>query len=305
MSIKLSYIYVTKNKYEYVKITLSNLINHKGVDDEIIVVDGNSSDGTVSYLYDLEKSGYIDILVSEDDINESHAWNKGILLANGELIKLISDDDIFFYDSIKRCKDFMLANNEVEVLFGSTYDVQSQNLDSLRFLQSSLDDFLKYRDFQTPFTFCGLSLMFRKSIISKFGLFSTLTFAPDTEFSLRITKLKANITYYNDPLCIRVENPSSNFSFETAYKFEYEGVFLLYALKIISNSSFVFFNLKFYFKSLIRRLIFTNAKKAEKFNNGFIVDKIFYTKITEEVKKDFNYNIVNSDLFIRSTTWNS
>jgi len=300
MSIKLSYIYVTKNKYEYVKITLSNLINHKGVDDEIIVVDGNSSDGAVSYLYDLEKSGYIDILVSEDDINESHAWNKGILLANGELIKLISDDDIYFYDSIKRCKDFMLANNEVEFLFGSTYDVQSQDLDTLRFLQSSLDDFLKYRDFQTPFAFCGLSLMFRKSIISKFGLFSTLTFAPDTEFSLRITKLKANITYYSNPLCIRVENLSSKFSFETAYKFEYEGVFQLYALKIISISSFLFFHLKFHFKSLIRRLMFKNSKKVEKPNTYLSANKTIYTNVAEEVRKEFAFDASNSNLFIRS-----
>lgn len=301
MIIKLSYIYVTKNKCEYVKITLPNLIEQKGADEEIIVVDGNSTDGTINYLKNLKNKGYIDILISENDINESHALNKGILSANGEVIKLISDDDIFFYDSIKRCKDFMLANNDVEVLFGSTYDVHHKSISSLRFLKSSLDDFLLYKDLKIPFAFCGLSLMFRRNIISKFGLFSTLTFAPDTEFSLRITKLKANITYYNDPLCIRVENSSSNFSFETAYKFEYEGVFLLYALKIISITSFVFFNVKFYIKSLIRRLILRNVKKVERVNNGFIVDKVFYTKVTEVVKKDFKCNNANSELFIRST----
>ena len=144
--------------------------------------------------------------------------------------------------------------------------------------------------------------MFRKNIISKFGLLSTLTFAPDTEFSLRITKLKANISYFNNPICIRIENPSSNFSFETAYKFEYEGVFLLFALKIISNSSFIFFNLKFYFKSLIRRLIFRNTKKLEKIKKNVIVDEIFYAKVSEEVRKNFTYNVTNSEFFIRSRT---
>jgi glycosyltransferase involved in cell wall biosynthesis len=300
MIFNLSYIYVTKNKYEYVKITLPNLINQKKADEEIIVVDGNSTDGTKNYLINLKNEGYIDILISENDMNESHALNKGILSANGDIIKVISDDDIFFYDSINRCKDFMLMNNDVEVLFGSTFDVHHKRIESLRFLKSSLDDFLLYRDLKIPFAFCGLSLMFRKSIISKFGLFSTLTFAPDTEFSLRITKLKANITYFNDPLCIRIENPSSNFSFETAYKFEYEGAFLLYALKIISNSSFVFFNLKFYSKSLIRRFILRNGKKANKFNAEIVVDKIFYTKVTEEVTKKFTCNNPNSELFIRS-----
>ena len=82
--INMSYIYVTKNKFAFVQITLQELIKNKKNDDEIIVVDGNSNDGTVFYLQELKKSGLIDVLISEDDINEAHAWNKGILLAKGE-----------------------------------------------------------------------------------------------------------------------------------------------------------------------------------------------------------------------------
>ena len=305
MSIRLSYIYVTKNKLEFVNVSLPELIHNRGEDEEIIVVDGNSTDGAQGYLEGLKESGSIDILISDNDINESHAINKGIFVAKGDIIKLVSDDDIFFYDSIKECKNFMLENEEVEILFGSTYDVHYQNIESLRFLKSSFEDFMKYRELKFPFAFCGLSLMFRKDVLSKFGLFSTLTFAPDTEFSLRVTKLKANITYFNNPLCIRVENPSSNFSFETAYKFEYEGAFILYSLKISSITSFVFFNLKFYFKALIRRLIFRKARIAGKSDRVFKVDRMFYANVTEEVKKDFNSYIASSELFIRSTTLNS
>ena len=195
----------------------------------------------------------------------------------------------------------MLNNDDVEVLFGSTYNVEYPNSATLRLLKSSLNDFYKYRDFKIPFAFCGLSLMFRKEIISKFGLFSTLTHSLDTEFSLRITKLNVNLVYYNNPISIRLENEFSTFNPKSAYIFELENIFLLYALKTISDKSFAFLKLKFHSKAIIRKLFFSNKYKMRDLTKEFIVENDFLTEIIAKVRKDFNEDYLNSKLFIKST----
>jgi glycosyltransferase involved in cell wall biosynthesis len=95
-AIRLSYVLTTFNKLSYLKEILEDLINNCKEDEEIVISDGASSDGTITFLESLLRDGKIHQFVSEKDFGEAHGFNKAILLANGELIKLISDDDIFF-----------------------------------------------------------------------------------------------------------------------------------------------------------------------------------------------------------------
>ena len=48
--IKLSYVITTYNKFPFIKEVLTNLINNKKQDEEIIVTDGKSTDGSVEWL---------------------------------------------------------------------------------------------------------------------------------------------------------------------------------------------------------------------------------------------------------------
>ena len=91
-NITLSYIIATRNKLPYLKTGLKKLIAAKKPDEEILVADGASTDGTKEYLEELKKEGKIDFYLSEPDYAESHALNKLFLLANGTLIKIINDD---------------------------------------------------------------------------------------------------------------------------------------------------------------------------------------------------------------------
>ena len=95
-TVNLSWIITTRNKLAFLKEVLHRLLSDLHEDEEIIVVDGASTDGTVEYLTELHRQGLIHHFLSEPDHGEAEGFNKGMLLANGRLIKILTDDDAFY-----------------------------------------------------------------------------------------------------------------------------------------------------------------------------------------------------------------
>ena len=115
----ISYIVATRNRLPFLEITLKRLLDDLQPDEEIVVVDGNSTDGSKEYLDELFTKGAIHQYISEPDQNQAHAWNKAMLMARGTLIKKIIDDDVFCYKSIRECKEYMLQNPQVDIVISN------------------------------------------------------------------------------------------------------------------------------------------------------------------------------------------
>ncbi|MBS1647822.1 MAG: glycosyltransferase [Bacteroidetes bacterium] len=213
MKISLSYVLTTCNKLPYLKVTLPYLIQNCTEDEEIVVVDGNSFDGTKEYLQELYNNKKIHRLISEKDYGEAHGYNKAICLAKGELIKIISDDDFYDFEEIKKCKEFMIQNPEYDVLASNTIQVNLTNATKVEcFYSKNLElDFVDWTNKKRPNTFfTGLTLMLRKSSIPLIGLFNNYFKMVDIEYCVRITSLKTNIAYYTKPLVVSTINSASN-----------------------------------------------------------------------------------------------
>ncbi len=67
----LSYIVVTYNKLKYLKELLATVVSSKQKDEEIIVIDGGSNDGTAAYLEEMFQRGNIEQYVSEKDSDKA------------------------------------------------------------------------------------------------------------------------------------------------------------------------------------------------------------------------------------------
>lgn len=165
-------------------------------DEEIVVVDGSSSDGATEYLQQLYSEGKIHHFLSEPDMNQAHAWNKAMLMAKGTIIKKIIDDDVFCYRAIRNCKDYMLKNQQTDVVISN--DLAS-SLDNYRHVQkqSRLPQFNKWQNGIVPsFTFSDVHMLIRRSSLAHIGLYNTSYTMMDWEYSLRISFLKARISFY-------------------------------------------------------------------------------------------------------------
>jgi glycosyltransferase involved in cell wall biosynthesis len=217
MQIKLSYVLTTFNKLAYLNEVIGDLVENCGPDEEIIVTDGRSTDGSVELLEKFLAEGKIHKLVSERDLGEAHGFNKGTLLARGELIKYISDDDIFFYEKIREQRDFMLQHPEIDMVGTNGWTVHLKDVvkgpviataENSAWFNERVDDYIQNGK---PFPFTGLGLMIRTKSIASAGLFSTGAVWVDYEFGLRVTSNKKLTIGWWDSFCyVRLQNVDSN-----------------------------------------------------------------------------------------------
>ncbi|MBC7508479.1 MAG: glycosyltransferase [Ferruginibacter sp.] len=209
--IKLSYVLTTFNKLGYLETVIKDLIRNCMTGEEIIVIDGGSSDGTKEFLKTLFEEGKIHQYITEKDYGEAHGFNKGILMASGELIKVITDDDVFDFDVIQECKTYMLNNKSVDVLFANIASVNSsKRVGDLVFAKSYVTWFREWQSGLIKNCFvCGLSILLRRTALPYIGLFDTSFKHVDVEYTVRITSRKVNVTFYTGLMVAAVMNADS------------------------------------------------------------------------------------------------
>lgn len=206
--IDLTYVVSSKNRVDRLSELLRDLCANKRSCDEVIVVDGDSNDGTVEVVRRLVDSGDVNVFVSEADAGEAHALNKGMLLAQGELIKVLTDDDVFNWRAIRDCCSFMLAQPEIEVL-GSNGLGTDYASDPIWVRMSYEPEYREWLASGTPFDFSGLGLLIRRAALPHLGLFhSSLTYV-DYEYTLRITSARNGLAWYTGFVWARLAHADS------------------------------------------------------------------------------------------------
>jgi glycosyltransferase involved in cell wall biosynthesis len=132
-----SVITVVFNNKEHLEQTIQSVVNQTYDNVEYIIVDGGSTDGTLSIIKKYEES--IDYWVSEPDKGLYDAMNKGLDLANGDWINYMNSGDAFYEsNTIQRIinseykdADLIYGNHIVEYDFGFSRIVKPKDLKQL------------------------------------------------------------------------------------------------------------------------------------------------------------------------------
>ena len=258
IDIFLSYVLTTRNKLDLLKEIVEDIIVHKEIDDEIIVIDSNSSDGTADYLKKLAEENKIDFFISEPDAGEAHGFNKGMAHAKGVYIKILSDDDVFDWRIIGAYKKW-LKNNPVDLVFSNGLSNTTDGKVVPLEFDNEFHDWVQYGK---PFAFCGLGLFIRRESLPLLGYFHTSFKRVDAEFALRVTSCEAvKIAFSSDFMWFRRLNTCSNSS---KYKSTIRREMVLLLLFYGDKSSL--------FTWLFRR--FLSKNKNTKFLSGVFLNNI-------------------------------
>ena len=126
MNCKISIITVCYNSAKTIEKTLQSIGNQTYKNIEYIIVDGNSTDNTLSIIKKYEKALNI-TWISEKDEGLYDAMNKGIKMSTGDYIGILNSDDVFYNNNtIDDVAKFISANRDVDAITGDIVQHNSE-----------------------------------------------------------------------------------------------------------------------------------------------------------------------------------
>lgn len=200
VEIRVSYIITTRNRAKYLKKSLQNIREFITKQDELIIMDGGSTDGTKKLI--AENKDIVTFFESEKDFGEGHALNKAILKSRGKYIKFLSDDDYFYPEALKYAISVLEKNPEIDALQcggeSYIYNEKTKKEEILFYEQVSPDIKIANNLLHvTKYCPCGLGLILTRAVISRAGLFDTSFRAVDLNYISKLIQCKVNFKYLN------------------------------------------------------------------------------------------------------------
>lgn len=120
--LKISVITVSYNSSKTIEETIKSVLNQTYKDFEYIIIDGGSTDGTLDIIkrYESFFKGKLK-WISEKDKGIYDAMNKGINMANGDIISLLNSDDIFFDNKVLENVLNVFIKSGADVVFSDVW----------------------------------------------------------------------------------------------------------------------------------------------------------------------------------------
>lgn len=127
---KISIITVCYNSSATIRDTIESVLAQTYADIEYIIVDGASTDATLSIITEYRER--IAHIISEPDQGLYDAMNKGILAAKGDIIGILNSDDFYENnDVISDIADCFHKNPQSDLIFGDIVFVNPKQLDTV------------------------------------------------------------------------------------------------------------------------------------------------------------------------------
>jgi len=179
---KISIITVVYNGEAYLRDCIESIIHQSYPNVEYIIVDGDSTDGTLSIIEEYKM--HVHQLISEPDQGLYDAINKGIAMASGEIVGILNADDMLADRNVieQIAKSFIL-DSSIDAVYGDLNYVHPINNKIIRTWKSKQAD---EKDIARGWMPAHPTLYIRKALFEKYGNYAlNLGTAADYDLILR------------------------------------------------------------------------------------------------------------------------
>ncbi len=199
----LSIITVTYNAEHFINTCIEKLQAQTFKNFEHIIVDGASTDNTLSIVLDQQKLHNNIALISEPDKGIYDAMNKGINASRGEWIFFLGADDYFYTNTILEEVEHYLTGCKYNILYGNVW---YQKLNKIYDGEFDIEKILKHN-------ICHQSIFYNQTVFKLHGQFNLkYKQEADYEFNLRCW-LQKRVIHQFIPYTIAFYSDGGNSSF--------------------------------------------------------------------------------------------
>lgn len=210
---KISIITVCFNSEKTIADTLESVAKQTHDDIEHIVVDGGSSDNTLSIVQGFP---HISNVISESDDGMYDALNKGINLATGDYIGTLNSDDQLNNSFVIENLVNEITKDSLDIYFGDVRFIKSGKAKTLRYYSSSN---FRPSKFAWGYMPAHPSVYIRRELFDEFGHYKTdYEIAADYELLIRfLHTAKASYRYLPELMVDMEPGGRSNASIKSRY----------------------------------------------------------------------------------------
>ena len=178
---KITIVTVCFNSEKTIKKTLESVKDQTWKNIEHIIVDGKSTDKTLSIL---EEYPHISKIISEADKGIYDAMNKGICKSSGDIIGFLNSDDWFYDKTILEEIAYEFAKNQIDAVYGDLLFVDNEN--SLKSNRIWISQKYEKNFFSKGWVPPHPTFYAKLSLYKKYGVFdANLKFAADFDIMCR------------------------------------------------------------------------------------------------------------------------
>ncbi len=213
---KISLITVTYNSARYLQNAIQSVYNQDYSNIEYIIIDGGSSDETLSIIE--QNSACITKWISEKDNGMYDAINKGMKIATGDVIGILNSDDMLASKDVISKIASCFKEQKVDSLFGDLLYVNAEETNKIHRSWKGMP--YNRKSFNLGWMPAHPTFYVRREIVEQLGGYETHYFsASDFELMTRYLYKHRISSYYLPELIVKMRKGGmSNGSFKKRFR---------------------------------------------------------------------------------------
>ena len=214
--LKVSIITITYNSELTLAETIDSVVKQTYPNIEYIIVDGKSTDRTLSIIQ--SKQNHISKVISEKDNGLYDALNKGIAMATGDIIGILHSDDFYTHAQVIQDVVDAFENSKADALYADLWYVDREQTD--RVIRTWKSGNYKHGQFLNGWMPPHPTFFVKKECYQKYGVFNLdFVSAADYELMLRfIHKHRIKLVYLPEVIVKMRVGGKSNSSFKNRWR---------------------------------------------------------------------------------------